>query len=122
MKPSDTVTLGLNVDWGNEAGAAPDGGSAGWWGAAGYLRLNLSPTFALALRAEVFDDRDGARTGIAQKLTEVTLTPELKVGSHLVFRADLRLDVSNEAVFEDRDGAFTKKRQPTVLLDAIYFF
>jgi hypothetical protein len=59
---------------------------------------------------------------VAQKLKEVTLTPELKVGSHVVIRGDVRVDFSDKEVFEDRDGALTKKQQPTVLLNVIYLF
>jgi hypothetical protein len=88
----------------------------------GYARFGLSDSFALILRGELFNDRDGARTGVAQKLKEVTLTPELKVGSHVVIRGDVRVDFSDKEVFEDRDGALTKKRQPTVLLNVITLF
>ena len=89
---------------------------------AGYLRLGVTPTFALAFRGEYFDDQDGVRTGTVQKLKEVTLTPELRVSSHLVLHADLRVDFSDEEVFEDSDGAFTKKEQPTLFLNVLYFF
>ena len=122
VKASDAVTVAFNLDLGTEEGAAPGGGSATWWGASGYVRWSISPAFALALRAEHFDDADGVRTGVVQELREVTLTPEARVGPHLVFRADLRVDVSNAEVFEDADGALTKKRQPTVLLNALYAF
>ena len=122
LKPTDTVTVGFNLDWGTERGLAAGGGTAGWWGVAGYLRLGVTPTFAAILRAEYFDDQDGVRTGTVQKLKEVTLTPELKVGPHLVFRGDLRVDFSDGEVFEDSDGAFTKKEQPTFLLNAVYLF
>lgn len=122
LKPSDTVTVGFNLDWGTEQGLTPGGGTATWWGVTGYLRTNLSKSLALVFRAEHFDDADGVRTGTRQKLEEVTLTPEVKAGAHLVFRADLRVDFSDEPVFENRDGAFTKKQQPTVLLNALYTF
>jgi len=122
VKPSDTVTLGANVDLGSEEGLTTTGGTARWWGAAGYLRLGLSSSFALCLRGEYFDDRDGTRTGVAQKLKEVTLTPEYKVSPHLVLRGDLRVDVSDQAVYEDASGALTKKRQPTVSLNVLYLF
>ncbi len=59
---------------------------------------------------------------MAQKLTGVTLTPELKVGSHVVFRGDVRVDFSDKEVFEDHDGGLTKNQQPTVLLNALYTF
>ena len=44
------------------------------------------------------------------------------MGSHVVFRGDLRVDFSDKEVFEDRDGALTKKQQPTILLNALYSF
>ncbi len=122
LKPTDTVTVGFNLDWGTEQGLAAGGGSASWWGAAGYLRLGVTPTFALAFRGELFDDQDGVRTGTVQKLKEVTLTPELRVSSHLVLHADLRVDFSDEEVFEDSDGTFTKKEQPTLSLNVLYTF
>lgn len=122
LKPSDTVTVGANLDWATESGAAAGGANAVWWGVAGYLRLGLTPTFALALRGELFDDRDGVRTGTIQKLKEVTLTPEVRIGAHVVLRGDVRVDFSDQEVFEDREGAFTKKRQPTFLLNALYTF
>ena len=122
LKPSDTITVGFNLDWGTEQGLGAGGGSASWWGTTGYLRLGVTPTFALAFRGEYFDDQDGVRTGTIQRLKEVTLTPELKLNPHLVFRADLRVDFSDEPVFEDSNGAFTKKQQPTVLLNTLYTF
>ncbi len=122
LKPTDTVTVGFNLDWGTEERLAADGKTAGWWGAAGYLKLGVTPAFALAFRGEYFDDPDGVRTGTVQKLKEVTLTPELRVSSHLVLHCDLRVDFSDEAVFEDADGAFTKKEQPTFLLNVLYTF
>ncbi len=121
-KPTASTTVGLNVDWGTENGAVAPGETATWWGAAGYLRLGLTSALALSLRGEYFDDADGARTGVVQRLKEVTLTPEVKLTDHLVFRADLRIDFSDRAVFEDADGALTKKEQPTLLLNALYAF
>jgi hypothetical protein len=66
-------------------------------------------------------DPDGARTGKAQTLKEVTLTPELKVSKHLLFRTDFRVDWSSESVFEKKDAG-SSKAQPTVLLNAAYSF
>jgi hypothetical protein len=89
---------------------------------AGYLRVGLSPAFAATLRAEYFDDEDGVRTGTVQKLKELTLNPELRLGGGFLARADLRVDFSDAPVFEDSDGASTKKEQPTILLNVAYFF
>ena len=74
------------------------------------------------MRAEYFDDADGARTGTVQKLMEPTLTPELKLGGGLLARTDLRIDFSDAPFFEVSDGASTKKKQPTILLNVAYVF
>jgi Putative beta-barrel porin-2, OmpL-like. bbp2 len=107
--------------YGSEKGAVTPGETATWWAIAGYARLGLSDAFAFCLRAEYFDDAEGARTGTAQKLTEVTVTPEWKATPRLIFRADLRVDWSNTDVFVKNDGAF-KGNQATVFLNGIYVF
>jgi hypothetical protein len=112
--------LGLDAVWATEENAAGPGQDGTWGGVALYGRLGLSPSFALVLRAEVFDDPDGVRTGTPQTLSELTLTPELKLAPGLVVRADLRLDRSSRDVFEKESGL--TGTQPTVLLNALYFF
>ncbi len=112
--------LGLDAVWATEEDAVGPGRDATWGGVALYGRLGLSPSFALVVRAEVFDDPDGVRTGTSQTLTELTLTPELKLAPGLVLRADLRLDRSSRDVFEKESGL--TGTQPTVLLNALTFF
>ena len=121
-KVTDRTILTVDAVYGSEPNAVTQGQTAMWTGIVGYARFGLSDSFAFILWGEFFNDRDGARTGVAQKLKEVTLTPELKVGSHVVIRGDVRVDFSGKEVFEDRDGALTKKQQPTVLLNALYTF
>jgi hypothetical protein len=120
-KLTDLTVFTVEAIHGSEKGAVTPGETASWSGVAGYARLGLSDTFAFCLRAEYLNDADGARTGTAQKLTEVTLTPEWKATPHLVFRADLRVDWSNTDVFVKNDGAF-KGNQSTVFLNALYVF
>lgn len=112
--------VGLDAVWATEANGAGAGLDASWGGVAVYGRLGLSRDFAFVLRAEVFGDPDGVRTGTAQTLSELTLTPELKVAPGLVFRADLRLDHSTRDVFEKETGL--TGTQPTILLNALYLF
>jgi len=119
-RPSDRVSLGLNGDWGRETGAAQGGRMAVWRGVAGYARITPGTRTALSLRIERFEDRDGARTGTAQTLSEITLTPEAKLGPSGILRGDLRLDVSDRAVFESRSGP--RQTQPTVSVNALYHF
>jgi hypothetical protein len=119
-KISDQTALTVDVVYGSEPNAVTQGETAMWNGIVGYARFGLTDTFALILRGELFNDRDGARTGVAQKLKAVTLTPEFKVSSHFVVRADLRVDWSNQDSFEKKEG-FTSS-QPTGLLNVIYLF
>jgi hypothetical protein len=119
-KVTDRAVLAVDLVYGSEANAVTAGRTAMWNGIVGYARFGLSDSIALVLRGELFDDRDGARTGVAQKLKEITLTPELKASSHFVIRADLRIDWSNHDVFEKKEGLTGS--QPTGLLNVIYLF
>ena len=119
-KPREGLTIGVNGDWGSEQGAAGGGGDARWSGLAGYVRVARATGCALTLRGEVFEDRDGVRTGVDQTLAELTLSPEKRLGEHMIVRADLRVDHSNHDVFEEDGG--TRDTQATILLNALYSF
>ncbi len=120
FKPSDRLTFGLDLVLGDEEHLGADGGRARWSGVAGYAKWAFDSSWSLALRGEVFDDPDGARTGTSQKLHEVTLTPEWKVTPHLVLRADLRRDRSDEEVFQHR--AEPASAQTTVTFAALLLY
>ncbi|MBL8115820.1 MAG: porin [Acidobacteria bacterium] len=120
IKPMDLVTLTLNYDYGKEKNGAGSH-DAQWTGFAAIARFNISGTFALSVRGETFKDRDGARTGAAQRLTECTLTPEFKVKDRLVIRPEVRFDRSNESTFE-KSGGRTSKKQTTLALNTLYVF
>jgi hypothetical protein len=122
ISPRGAVAGGVNFERGEEEGLGEEGATVSWWGVAAYARWAPTRSLALALRAERFEDPDGARSGTAQALHALTLTPALTLAPGLVVRADLRLDLSDEPVFEDADGLFTRKSQPTVLLNALYAF
>jgi hypothetical protein len=119
-KVTDRAVLAVDVVYGSEANAVTAGRTAMWNGIVGYARFGFSDSIALTLRGELFNDRDGARTGVAQKLKGITLTPELKASSHFLIRADLRIDWSDQDVFEKREGLTAS--QPTGLLNVIYLF
>lgn len=115
---SPRVTLGVELLGAREEGSAADGRSAAWNGAALYLRTDPTSHLALALRVETLDDRDGNRTGAAQRLTEATLAAQLKVAEGLFVRAEVRVDRSDAAVF--RSKASVKDRQPTLALNLVW--
>lgn len=119
-KASDAFTLGLDTVYGTEQGLLASGANASWSGAAAYFRYGFSTSLALALRAEVFDDADGVRTGTEQTLKGLTLTPSCKLGEHWVLRGDLRRDGSDEDVFEEHSGL--AQSQTTVSLALLFVF
>ncbi|MGA9115555.1 MAG: outer membrane beta-barrel protein [Bacteroidota bacterium] len=114
------LTLGLNADVGAEERAAPGGGTAKWGGLAVYLRWHCCEPFSLSLRAEQFEDLDGARTLQAQILRELTLTPEVRLGDHLLIRSDLRVDKSTMPVFQK--GGDWSDMQSTVSLSMLFVY
>jgi hypothetical protein len=112
------LTFGVNANLGRET--LPGDRRASWSGVAGYLRFAFSDRVACSLRGERFEDGDGTRTGIAQTLSELTLTPEYRPVPGIVLRADLRYDMSDQAVFQ-KAATFTDS-QATVGLNALITF
>lgn len=110
-KLGNDIVIAANVDY------AKDGGNK-WLGAAGYLRLDLAPRFAVALRGERFWDLDGVRTGTPQRLWEVTLTPAFRLARGFTVRIEGRYDHSDEPVFPTVDG--DRRSQITVAGNAVY--
>ncbi len=119
-KPPGRVALGLNADHGTEENAVVPGETARWDGVAAYARVGISEKFSLTGRAERFGDWNGARTGVSQRLTEVTLTPEFRPASGLVIRGDLRFDHSDQVVFDARGGP--KQDQTTAIASVLFAF
>jgi len=119
-KATDAITLGFDTLYGTEQEAAGPGKAGTWDGVAGYLRYQITDRFALCFRGELFDDREGVRSGVAQTLKELTLTPEYRIGKHFVVRGDLRCDWSDQDVFQKR--ALHAQSQPTVSLEVLYVF
>lgn len=108
--------FGLNFDFGEDKAA-----DAKWTGYALYYRRALSETSAVALRYSFFDDKDGFRTGTAQRLSEFTLTYEYALGS-ATSRIELRFDRSNKPFFLDESGNATKKDQVTLTYAQVFKF
>jgi Putative beta-barrel porin-2, OmpL-like. bbp2 len=116
IKPVKNLAFILNTDYGTEQHSASDGGSATWYGIAGIAKYDFNDWCSLAFRGEYFSDPDGVRTGTAQKLKEITLTPEFRLAQGLILRPEYRHDWSDEEVFDSN----SRKRQDTVSLSAMY--
>ena len=123
---TDKLTLILNYDYATQAnasGATVTGASkAKWTGWAGYANYQIDEQWKLSLRGEYFDDRDGYRTGIAQKWKEATLTLGYTPIKNLELRAEVRGDQSNLPVFINSDSVSASKSQRSFGLEAIYKF
>jgi Putative beta-barrel porin-2, OmpL-like. bbp2 len=116
---TDKVTLLGNFVYGN------DGDNFGnrnyWTGFAGYLKYAFNNRLAFSPRFEVFNDRGGLRTGMAQTIKEITLTQEVKLLNNLLTRFEFRRDFSNQPFFTNFDG-LTRRNQNTFLVGISYFF
>ena len=77
----------------------PSGGSAFWYTVALNARVQVARPVAVAARAEFFEDPGGTISGTAQRLTEGTVTLEVKPAEHLVLKLEARHDRSTAEVF-----------------------
>ena len=124
VKPTKSLTLGVNGDYGTENGtsAVNPGSDATWKGIAGYATLAMTSKFSVALRGETFHDEDGVRLGTGTKatLSEVTFTPAYKFTDHVVLRGEVRYDTANQPILTKR-GTFADK-QTTIGANVIFVY
>jgi hypothetical protein len=116
---TDKLTLLGNFVYGSDADN--NGVRGHWTGFAGYFKYAFNNRFAFAPRFEVFNDKDGLRTGVAQTIKDITLTQELKLLNNFITRFEYRRDFSNQNVFINSIGA-AKDNQNTFTLGISYFF
>jgi hypothetical protein len=120
LKPVKDLTVILNTDYATEQHSGPDGSTGKWYGISGIAKYDFSKPFSLSLRAEYFNDQDGLRTGTVQQLSEITLTPEIRLAAGIILRPEYRHDWSTQPVFPDADNQPTKKSQDTIALGIMY--
>jgi hypothetical protein len=124
LKPTKTLTLAVNGDYGIEEGtsAVNAGSDATWKGIAGYATLALTNKFSVALRGETFHDEDGVRlgTGTKARLSEVTFTPAYKFTDHVLLRGEARHDAANQPILARR-GTLSDK-QTTLGANVIFVY
>ena len=117
LKPLDKTTVNLNFDFGTEKGAegigggffaSPTGNNGKWWGFSGIISQDITDSFGLALRGEYFDDNDGARVGVmGLRVSEVTLTANIKIRENLLVRPEIRYDDADQEIFAGQDNQLT---------------
>ena len=116
IKPIKPLSIILNYDDAQEDHSATSGGTAKWSGFSGIVKYDINDTYSIAVRGEYFDDKDGVRTLTAQKLTEETVTLEVRLNGGIILRPEYRHDSSNKESFDNG----TKKSQDTIALGAMY--
>jgi hypothetical protein len=116
---TDKLTLLGNFVYGSDADN--DGVRGHWTGFAGYFKYAFNNRFAFSPRFEVFNDKSGLRTGVAQTVKDITLTQELKLLNNFITRFEYRRDFSNQGFFTNSAGV-AKDNQNTFILGISYFF
>jgi hypothetical protein len=91
-----------------------------WWYVIPYLNYHINDMWRLALRYQHFDDKDGFRTGVAQKLNAGTITLAYMPSSAAEVRAEYRYDKSNVKSFVSTKGTSPKDSQSEAALEFIY--
>jgi len=109
-----------------------------WTGVVGQAFWRAGRSTGLTIRGEIMDDPDGARTGTAQKLSSVTISPwyfyrEAQEGvfSNVEFtnfrlpafsiRPAVRIDHSTQPVFGKKNGSLVRSNV-TALVELVYLF
>lgn len=95
-------------------------GKAVWHGVAGYLDYTINYKWWLALRGEVFSDRNGFATGIKQTLKEATFTVGYLPTKYFELRAETRHDYSNYKTFVTANGKKLSNTQTSYGIEGIY--
>ena len=130
------LTLVGNVDYGRQENDAAGAANAAysWDGAALYLNYAINPQWTASLRGEIFDDRNGYRTGVVdangrgQKWKEVTLTVGFAPAQSVLLRFEGRYDKSDvsqafvEEVNDVTGAVQSSDSQGSVAVEAIYRF
>lgn len=91
-KVTPKLSLGGSLDRGRQT-------PANWLGAGLYGRYGFDDRHAIAFRAERFRDPNGGISGIAQTLSEATLTYEFRPSAHSILKLEGRRDHSTAPVF-----------------------
>jgi putative OmpL-like beta-barrel porin-2 len=121
IKPTSALTLLANYDWGQEQGAAIGGGTAIWQGFALVANYAFTDRFSGALRSEFFNDFNGARTGIKQRVYEWTASTKYLITQHLYLQGEFRQDYSNKNAFQRNTNGLADDN-PLISISATYTF
>ena len=95
--------------------------NAKWHSLALYVNYHIDDLWRVAYRNENFDDPQGFRSGISQRLMSNTLTLGFAPVKNTELRAEIRQDKSSGDNFLNADGT-GKSTQMTYAMEAVYQF
>ena len=136
VKPIDPLTLILDYNYGNDGNSVPRNGLLGtaqWQGVAAYAIYAFTDNLSGTLRAEIFDDMDGARVlgpaqgfgnggpGTHATYYEFTPTVSYKVIDGLFWRNEYRHDESDTKKAFPRNNGL-QRGQDTLATELVYTF
>lgn len=113
VKPTDSLSLVLNYDYGKADEVLANGDDAKWDAIVGYINYQFSSEWRVSVRGEQFDDKDGVRLGLAdlttgdlsKKTTEYTLTVGYAPTEHFELRGEVRQDNTDKKAIVDGNKA-----------------
>ena len=127
VNPFDPLTILLEYSYGREEKASLGGTrNAVWQGIAGVFSYAWTERFSMALRGEIFHDRDGARLGGGVNhanvtVGEITLTGSYKLTKMLLGRLEYRQDWADDRFYQKR-ATSADKSQGTFAVQLVYAF
>jgi len=121
LKPTDAMTILLNYDYGKEDNAGLNGQDAIWQGFAAVVNYNFTDRFSAAGRGEFFNDWNGARTGVNQRIWEMTGDLTDLITQHLYVQGEFRGDVSSDKPFQKNSTGFAGDNE-VVSMNLTYLF
>ncbi len=139
FQPVRSWILGGESVAGEEQSAALDGGTGQWRAQTLFAHHRFGGPWAGTVRADYLDDPDGARTGTAQTLRSLTVSPQYLVGGgfygvfrylghtslkipELQVRLDLRYDRSDRSVFRSGQEGVGRSDFLSATLQTVFLF
>jgi len=127
INPTPRFRTMMNIDVAHEAKALSNGKDTRWDGVAEVLRYRVSERFDPSFRLEWYRDPDGFTTNVPQNLLGFTATLDYFLGTgandKILLRPEFRYDHSTARFFSvGSTPGLTRKYQPTVGLDLVYYF
>ena len=90
-------------------------------GSALYLNYAIAPTFTLAVRGELFNDKDGLKYGATDNsITAFTFSGNIKIDAFTII-PEIRFDSAKKEIWVDDTGK-SKKSETSFILAAVYKF